>query len=230
VGDAVHVRRGRDARVHGRALMRPSLCALALMAGCAAKPGVCDLNSDCPHGYYCESTQCKRDCIVSNIDCPTGFFCDAIGKCEAGNGDGGVTDDLAGADFSGADLSSGLDANPALEQELDLCATDGDCASPLVCRAMYKSGASRCTRLCTSTANCLSGERCLTDALSTQTCIGEDTGRTCTMANDCNYACLTNQQYCTAPCSGGADCPNGWGCMTVASQNVCVKLEAACTA
>lgn len=28
----------------------------------------------------------------------------------------------------------------------------------------------------------------------------------------------------------GADCPNGWGCMLVGGQNVCVKAEAPCSA
>ena len=40
------------------------------------------------------------------------------------------------------------------------------------------------------------------------------------------------QQYCTAPCVTGADCPNGYGCQPVGSPatNVCVKAEAACSA
>jgi hypothetical protein len=59
-------------------------------------------------------------------------------------------------------------------------------------------------------------------------CAADDTGRLCNAAATCNFACLTSQQYCTKTCGSGSDCPNGYGCMTVSGQNVCVKAEAPC--
>jgi hypothetical protein len=55
-----------------------------------------------------------------------------------------------------------------------------------------------------------------------------DVGKTCSVATDCQFACVTSTKYCTSPCSSGADCPNGWGCMPVSGQNVCVKAAEAC--
>jgi len=57
-----------------------------------------------------------------------------------------------------------------------------------------------------------------------------DVGRTCTAAATCSFGCLTSQQYCTMACASGSDCPNGYGCMTVSGQSVCVKAEASCDA
>jgi len=157
---------------------------------------------------------------------------------------GRSSDDLAASSdlLVGDDLRIPADLTPAgdlampadqsvLKKELDLCTTDGDCAAPLVCRPFVKNGASRCTRTCTPTVGCLAGERCLIDAMSTQTCIGEDIGRGCNTTADCNFGCLTSQHTCTAPCTTGSDCPNGWGCMAVGSpaQRLCVQYEAPCT-
>ncbi|APR80514.1 Hypothetical protein A7982_05861 [Minicystis rosea] len=58
-------------------------------------------------------------------------------------------------------------------------------------------------------------------------CVGNDTGRACTMANACNFACL-NSQYCTVQCNSGADCPNGFGCMEISNTRVCVKAAEYC--
>jgi hypothetical protein len=66
---------------------------------------------------------------------------------------------------------------------------------------------------------------------SVQYCVTDDTGRTCNAAGTCNFGCLTSPQYCTVPCNTGGDCPNGYGCMPVGSNNVrvCVKAEAPCS-
>ena len=57
-----------------------------------------------------------------------------------------------------------------------------------------------------------------------------DVGRTCTAASQCSFACLVVQQYCSATCDSGADCPNGYGCQAVGSpsQKICVKAAAPC--
>jgi hypothetical protein len=94
---------------------------------------------------------------------------------------------------------------------------------------MVQGGAQRCTRLCTTTADCMEGTICETIGASTY-CAGDDTGRACTAAATCNFGCLTGQEYCTKNCATGADCPNGYGCMEVSSQRICVKAEAPCDA
>ena len=67
------------------------------------------------------------------------------------------------------------------------------------------------------------GARCLGGA-----CVDADVGRTCSGAGDCNFACVTPGSYCTTQCTSGADCPNGYGCATVANQKVCVRAEEYC--
>jgi hypothetical protein len=63
------------------------------------------------------------------------------------------------------------------------------------------------------------------------TCTGDDTGKTCSVAADCNFGCLGGE-YCTKGCSSGSDCPNGYGCMGIGSPatNVCARAEAPCDA
>jgi len=57
-----------------------------------------------------------------------------------------------------------------------------------------------------------------------------DVGRPCAVADECNFACLLPQKYCTTTCNTGADCPSGYGCQGVGTPatRICVKLEAAC--
>jgi hypothetical protein len=62
-----------------------------------------------------------------------------------------------------------------------------------------------------------------------QFCVADDTGRPCTAGPNCNFACVSNQHYCTKQCNSGADCPNGYGCQMYAGQKVCVQAEAPCS-
>ena len=212
----------------------------ATSAGCAGTPP-CARNSDCDVGY-CSDGDCKQDCIVSSLDCPHGYVCNQLSQCEpAGWGGNGAGGGNAGTNPGGGTTtttptttttSRGTGAQgggtPG-DTELNKCLGDGECLDPLVCRAMVKGGTMRCTRSCSSSAQCMSGTRCLSDG-SGQSCLGDDVGRTCNNAATCNFACILGPGYCTAPCTSGADCPNGYGCMPVGSpaQNVCVKAEAYC--
>ena len=92
---------------------------------------------------------------------------------------------------------------------------------------MTPGGAQRCTRTCTSDAACTTaGTRC---NVSASYCVDDDTGRVCAAAATCNFGCLGNE-YCTNTCNVGADCPNGYGCMAVGGQRICVRAEAPCDA
>lgn len=119
------------------------------------------------------------------------------------------------------------------KHELELCASDGECVSPLICRAMFPGGQKRCTRACASTGQCMTGTVC-EQIGSEKFCAGDDTGRQCSVAQNCNFGCLGNDPsiaYCTKECVSGADCPNGYGCMLVQDQppiRTCVRAEAAC--
>lgn len=114
-----------------------------------------------------------------------------------------------------------------IKHELDLCSNDGECSAGLICRPGVMSGSPRCTRACSADAQCMTGTRCAQIG-SEKYCAASDVGRNCTTAtNPCLFACL-NDQYCTAECNTGFDCPNGYGCMLVSGYRVCIKAEAPC--
>ncbi len=212
---------------------------------CAGTPD-CTMNSDCPEGY-CLQGECVEECASTELDCPDGYFCNTdLGQCQkgsGGSGTGGGTGGSGGSTSSGDGGTSsgtggttstssgtgGAGAASGTGQELDLCGTDGDCISSLSCKAMVKSGTKRCTLPCSSNAQCMAGTRCIDDGTG-QYCLGDDSGRPCTEPSLCNYGCITGPGYCTAPCSSGSDCPNGWGCMPVGNPatHVCVRAEALC--
>ncbi|MBX3188922.1 MAG: hypothetical protein KF819_18020 [Labilithrix sp.] len=207
--------------------------ALFSASSCAGK-GDCRYNSDCT-GAYCFEGTCKKDCVDATVDCPRGYTCNAVAQCEPPVGDGGTNDgatsdgatnDGAGSDGATSDGSTADGGTP--KRLLDRCANDGDCASNL-CRAWSRGAASRCTKTCATDGDCMTGTRCTAVGAETY-CVASDVGRACTAATDCNFACLLAQQYCTAKCVTGADCPNGYGCQPVGSPatNVCVKASAYC--
>lgn len=222
---------------------------LALYAGCAREIP-CSFNSDCVNAY-CDNGTCKQDCVDSTRDCPAGQTCNVNAQCEpissgpssssSGGTGGSGGDPSSSSGPSGSSSTSSTSSGPSssssstsssggVGHELDLCASDANCASPLMCRALVRFGEKRCTRPCSSNNDCFAGTRCeLVDG--TQYCAGDDTGRTCNNVSTCNFGCLLNQQYCTVPCLTGSDCPNGYGCMGVGnpSTRVCVKAEAPCS-
>ncbi len=209
-----------------------------------------DASRDCPTGYICDqNAQCvppggTGGSASSSTASVTGTG-GAGPSSSTGSGAGPTSSSSAGPSSSsgaGAATSSSSSSTTTTtsstaasssgatmnKHELDLCTSDGDCASPLVCRAMTPGGAQRCTHACTSDAGCTTvGTRCNLSALY---CADDDTGRACTVATTCNFGCLTSQQYCTNNCTTGADCPNGYGCMVVSNQRICVKAEAPCDA
>jgi hypothetical protein len=225
---------------------------LALFAlGCAVDAGqYCELNSDCLVGT-CVDGVCKRECADSELDCPKGYTCNKVGICEYGasGGAGGTGAASGGTGGSGNSVTSGSTTSSSttattnstaqssssgsmtMKSILSPCAIDNECASGM-CRSMRKDGGvKRCTDGCASNAQCPSGFRC--ETVNSETfCIAHDIGRTCDMADDCLFACLTTNGYCTSTCNSGADCPNGYGCMPVGSPatNVCVRTSADCAA
>lgn len=235
------------------ALLFTSAAVAALPAGCA-RESPCELNSDCPVGF-CQDGVCKRECADAERDCPPGYTCTATAQCVPGasassssgssssgggsssssSGMGGSSSSSSGASSSSgssstsASSSSGSSSSggPATKHELDACGGDAECAAPLVCRSMASGEAKRCTRLCASTGQCMTGTICHAIG-NEQYCAADDTGRSCTDGSTCNFACLTAQQYCTKQCIAGADCPNGYGCMTVQGFDICVKAEEPC--
>ncbi len=215
--------------------------------GCAGQPA-CERNSDCINAY-CADGECLQDCVDAALDCPKGYVCNAIAQCEYGGGTGpGGAGSGGGATSTGDTTTTGTETTSGSTgttttsssttssstgggalQELDLCGNDGDCGAPLVCRTMVPGGAKRCTRSCSSDAQCMAGTRCI-DPGGGAVCLGNDVGRTCNAASACNFGCLTGPKYCTASCASGSDCPNGYGCMDVGSPavKVCVRAEAYC--
>ncbi len=111
---------------------------------------------------------------------------------------------------------------------LDRCVSQFECAQGLVCKSF--GGEKRCTPACpTVGANplCPAGTRC--EGISgSKYCAPSDIGKPCTSGTNCNYACLVAQNYCTGNCTTAADCPNGWGCMPVGGERICVKAAATC--
>jgi hypothetical protein len=224
----------------------------ALSPSCA-RSGPCRYNSDC-NNSYCDNGTCKVDCVDATRDCPPGYVCNVNAQCappydggapsdggnEGGGGqdggsDGPTTDTTPATDTGGPmDSSTQGDAAgpPGTLHELDRCSGSSQCASPLVCTALVQGGPTRCTRPCSSSADCMTGTVCLASSGGSKLCLGDHVGRVCTAASGCMFGCLTSPQYCTVPCTSGSDCPNGYGCMGVGSPatQVCVKAEAPCGA
>ncbi len=149
----------------------------------------------------------------------------------AGSSQAGAGSSQAGAsgDPFGGGGAAGAATGAAIE--LDRCDSDTDCASGLVCRADAKGAIARCTRTCSSNADCFGGRRCeLIDGV--KACVMGDVGRPCAAPSDCNFGCLLVPKTCTTPCATGADCPNGFACQAVGAPatRVCVKLSEACDA
>ena len=198
----------------------------------------CTTNSDCPKGEYCAASHCRLNCSDSARDCRAGEYCDINGMCQSGDAgapvdssvgtDGGVADGSAALpDGSVADTGAGPDAASGALRTFDLCSQQSDCKSGLLCKPLAPGDAARCTPVCATAAQCFSAGRCLKVGAD-QYCVRGDVGRACSGASDCNYACLTPGSYCTASCTSGGDCPNGYGCMTISNQKVCVKAEFYC--
>jgi hypothetical protein len=226
--------------------------ALAGGGGCA-KAAACERNSDCDHAY-CSDGECKKDCIDATLDCPAGWSCGLTSQCVppdggvpdasqdaphdgaggaagagGGAGSGGAGGGAGSGGAGGGAGAGGAGGGAPTTQGLDACASDGDCASGWICRALVKGGATRCTKGCSTSAGCPSGTACL-DVNGESYCAGRDVGKACTAATapqDCNFAC-TPQSYCTIPCQSGADCPTAYGCAPVGGQNVCVRVAAFC--
>jgi len=152
-----------------------------------------------------------------------------VGGRDAGT-DASSLDDASSNDAATRDV--GVDAALTPATELSPCASDAACASPLVCRAVFHDGPTRCTRHCASDGDCMTGTRC-TSAAGEQVCLASDVGRACTSAADCHALCLTRvaSPYCTATCATGSDCPAGYGCTAVGTPatRVCVAVERACS-
>jgi len=242
----------RPASRDGRGLVWMLAWALSIPTlgpGCAEGTDLrCERNSDCKDAY-CDAGECKRDCLDPELDCPKGHICNAVAQCELAEGGGGSgasssggsgavsTVGGGGAGNAGADSvggggagGGGAGGGGGLLGELTLCNVDGDCDPSLVCRQMDPGGVKRCASTCASDAACPSGFRCI-ELGGTTYCAASDVGRACTLASQCNFACLVNEQYCTAACTSGSDCPNGYGCMAVGSPavSVCIKASAICT-
>ena len=169
-------------------------------------------------------------CVGSGV---VGLSCAAGGDGDRGftdPGEAGTSPEAGGAPDA-AGKETGADApidGPTNKRLLDVCAADAECQTG-TCRPYSKGLASRCTKKCVANSECPNGMRC-TPVGGDAYCIANDVGRACSSATQCNHACLVGQQYCTAPCVKGADCPNGYGCQPVGAPatNVCVKAEAAC--
>lgn len=226
---------------------RNSDCAYAqcIQGECVAQ---CKLDLDCPLGQVCNREVGRCDPPDGGVDVGIGgsggnvdaSLGGAGGVSSGGTGGGvagsggtpsGGTGGIGSGGIGGATGGGGSGGTTSGNKvELDLCGTDAECKSGLVCRAYGKSLAKRCTRPCSqvgAAGQCFAGTRC-EDINGDKYCIAPDFGKGCTTGPDCNYACLVGPKYCTSTCGSGADCPNGWGCMLVSGTKVCVKAAEVC--
>ena len=137
---------------------------------------------------------------------------------------------VGGASAGGGSAGSGSVGNGL---SLDLCAADADCQPGLFCRAYASGLPRRCLPTCStlgSANECPSGLRCGLGASGERYCALADIGRACTSQTQCQSVCLVGQGYCTNECQTGSDCPNGFGCMTVSGDRICVKTGSPCSA
>jgi hypothetical protein len=232
---------------------RNSDCNGAYCANGECKQDCVDSDLDCPHGAHCNLVaQCESDepsgsttssttggggsastSTSSSTSTSTSTSASTSSAGGAGPGSTTTSSTTTSATTSSATTSSATTgaggSNPGGKGMLDLCAADGECAVNLVCRPLYRNDAARrCLPTCSSSASCLAGTRC-ESIDGTQYCAGVDVGRPCVDGTTCNFACAQGPKYCTMQCASGADCPNGYGCMAVGGQSVCVKAEAPCS-
>lgn len=239
--------------VRGALLLSPVLAIAALFSApsCATSGDACELNSDCLKGY-CNSGTCTQDCVDSAKDCPKGYLCNTIGQCEfdgvaaggtggeagepssggspstgAAPADGGSTNDGGNTSTNDSAMGGQGGGTPSGDELLTLCSADGDCESGMCRPTSINAPLKRCTRSCSSNAQCPTGFRC-EDIANEQRCAAIDIGRSCSGVGQCNFACLSPLNYCTGTCTSGADCPAGFGCMNVSGNKVCVKTSADC--
>ena len=124
--------------------------------------------------------------------------------------DGGMT--------SGDDMD--MDQTDPPDQDMETpptaCMRDGDCTAPQVCTVDTSTGSAQCT-----------------DPLGPN-----DTGSACLDGAECQSGLCVNGA-CAEPCTGDADCPNGFECTTqsvpldgggVADLNVCTEAPTPCLA
>lgn len=202
----------------------------------------CRFDTDCSFGLVCNTS-------IGRCDPPSDAGTGGIGPDGSVGGTGGGVSGSGGTQSGGAGGASGAGAGggssgasggapsgggtggaTSTKLALDPCAGDAECKSGLLCRPFGKSFGKRCTPPCNGVgvdSACPSGTRC--EAIgSEQYCMLSDIGKPCSQASDCQFACANTTHYCTGVCNTGADCPNGWGCMTVSGQNVCVKAAEPC--
>ena len=143
--------------------------------------------------------------------------------------DGGVDEDGGTGEDDGGIIDDGGVEPPRPLGLLDLCSDDAECEGDFMCRPMWVNGPKRCTRSCTTSAQCMTGTRCETVG-GERYCAQTDIGKACSTNDDCNSRCMTLRGYCTSQCNTGADCPNGYGCTAVGDPPVrmCVKVSIYC--
>jgi hypothetical protein len=201
-----------------------------------------DSERDCGPGFRCKSGQCIPDegtggsgpggsggggAGMGGASASSSSMSASASSSAASSGPGASSSASGSASSSGASGSGG--GGGGTKMELDLCAADAECASALVCRGMWKGGPQRCTRACAFDSGCPSGMRCSAVG-GEKFCTTSDIGKPCSDASACNFACIPGPGYCTAACTTGADCPNGYGCSLVGGTKVCVKAAAYCDA
>jgi hypothetical protein len=204
--------------------------------------GVCkhdcvDSKLDCPSGKVCNAIgKCAVDDGAGGGS-GTGTGVGAGGAGTGGTSAGGAhaggatttstssTSTSSSTSTTGAGGGGQGGAAPSLGLVLDLCQSQADCTSPLLCMPFQRNGASRCLPACANDAQCPTGARCLS-LNGAKYCAAEDVGKNCNNGSQCNFACVPGPGYCTVPCNTGSDCPNGYGCMPVGGQRVCIKAEA----
>jgi hypothetical protein len=205
---------------------------------------------DCPPGFVCnEISRCVPpagwDGGVPDGAAGQGGSAGAPQGGSGGNpqgGSGGSPQGGSGGDPQGGSGGTqtggsgggpaGSGGSPSGSKEFDLCGSDGDCSSGLICRPMNVNGTKRCTRSCSGFGQCMTGTRCSKVPPGSETyCAFDDDGASCSGTGQCADTCVSGPgaNYCTSVCNGGTDCPAGWGCSApIQGTRVCLRLDVDC--
>ncbi|MBM4319642.1 MAG: hypothetical protein FJ125_06710 [Deltaproteobacteria bacterium] len=195
---------------------------LCHQGGCRAPGGACLAAADCLPGEICHLRRCRPEpeCLLAG-DCPAGQRC-VDGSCTVDSQvDAGTP---PGPDGGGGDPL----CPPRGGRYGEACDCAEQCQSGLCLDTGLLARAPVCTKSCSLRDPCPGIDLCAPLGDGAQVCVTNDAGLPCRGEFECLVACMslpgTDQAACTVPCEGSRNCPQGWGCGPVLTDQGVLRI------